>query len=196
MAKRPGAATNAAPAAGGVNGAALPGRVATQAGAGIGMVRRMTKTYRSGRHEPIPIRPASVTDVPGVIALDEEVTGLRKPDYWHDMFERYGARPGGSRVFLVAENAGRIDGFIIGEVRALEFGSSPSGWIFAVQVRSRQRVQGLGSRLFDAVCDSFRAAGVDRVRTMVAPDNTAIHSFFRSQGMMAGPFIELEMRLD
>jgi hypothetical protein len=23
-----------------------------------------------------------------------------------------------------------------------------------------------------------------------------IHSFFRSQGMMAGPFIELEMRLD
>jgi ribosomal protein S18 acetylase RimI-like enzyme len=156
----------------------------------------MTKANRSGRHTPIPIRPAIVSDVPGVIALDEEVTGVIKTGYWHDMFARYGARPGGSRVFLVAENAGRIDGFIIGEVRALEFGSSPSGWIFAVQVRSRQRMQGLGSRLFDAVCDSFRAAGVDRVRTMVAPDNTAIHSFFRSQGMMAGPFIELEMRLD
>ena len=160
------------------------------------MVRRMTKTHRPGRNEPISIRPATVTDVPGVIALDEEVTGLLKPGYWREMFERYGARPGDSRIFLVAENGGRIDGFIIGEVRAWEFGSSPSGWIFAVQVRSRQRVQGLGSRLFDAVCDSFRAAGVDRVRTMVAPDNTVIHSFFRSQGMMAGPFIELEMRLD
>ena len=156
----------------------------------------MTKTRRPNRAEVEPIRVATVMDVPGVIALDEEVTGLLKPAYWRDMFERYGARPGGSRVFLVAESDGRIDGFIIGEVRAWEFGSSPSGWVFAVQVRSRLRVQGLGSRLLEAVCESFRAAGVDRIRTMVAPDNTEIHSFFRSQGMMAGPFIELEMRLD
>jgi ribosomal protein S18 acetylase RimI-like enzyme len=112
------------------------------------------------------------------------------------MFERYGAHPDATRVFLVAESAGRVDGFIVGEVRAGEFGSSPSGWVFAVQVRPGHRVQGLGSRLFETVCDSFRAAGVDRVRTMVAPENTVIHSFFRSQGMMAGPFIELEMRLD
>lgn len=195
MSKWPNAA-DSAPAAERVNGAALPGQVPTEAGAGVGMVQRMTKTRRPSRDEAVPIRPAAVTDVPGVIALDEEVTGLLKPGYWRDMFEGYGARPGDSRFFLVAEHAGRIEGFIIGEVRAWEFGSSPSGWIFAVQVRSRQRVQGLGSRLFDAICDSFRAAGVDRVRTMVAPDNTVIHSFFRSQGMMAGPFIELEMRLD
>jgi len=142
------------------------------------------------------IRPAVAADIPGVIALDGEVTGLRKPDYWQDMFERYGAPRGGIGFFLVAEHAGRIDGFIVGEVRAWEFGSPPSGWIFAVQVRSRLRVQGLGSRLFSAVCERFRAAGIDRVRTMVARDNTMIHSFFRSQGMMAGPFIELEMRLD
>lgn len=134
--------------------------------------------------------------MPGVIALDREVTGLLKADYWHDMFERYGAQRGESRFFLVADTAGRIDGFIIGEVRAWEFGSSPAGWIFAVQVRARVRVRGLGSRLFTAVCDRFRAAGVDRLRTMVARDNDVIHSFFRSQGMMAGPFIELEMRLD
>jgi ribosomal protein S18 acetylase RimI-like enzyme len=160
------------------------------------MVNRGTKTNRTGPNEFLPIRPATFADVPGVIALDKEVTGLIKPGYWHDMFERYGARPGDSRIFLVAENADRIGGFIIGEVRAWEFGSSPSGWIFAVQVQARQRLHGLGSRLFNAVCESFRAAGVDRVRTMVAPDNTLIHSFFRSQGMMAGPFIELEMRLD
>ena len=81
-------------------------------------------------------------------------------------------------------------------MRAWEFGSPPSGWMFAVQVRARLRVLGLGSRLFEAVCARFRAAGVDRVRTMVARDNTVIHSFFRSQGMTAGPFIELEMRLE
>jgi len=165
-----------------VNGATLLALSEWKPARAIEMVQRMTKTHRQGRNEAAPIRPATMADVPGVIALDEEVTGLLKSDYWHDMFDRYGPRPGGSRVFLVAENAGRLDGFIIGEVRTWEFGSSPSGWIFAVQVRSRLRVQGLGSRLFDAVCDRFRAIGVDRVRTMVAPDNTEIHSFFRSQG--------------
>lgn len=159
-------------------------------------MQRTTKTLRPRRDQAAVIRPAALTDVPGVIALDEDVTGLLKPAYWHDMFDRYGARADAARVFLVAQIGGRIDGFIIGEVRAWEFGSTPSGWIFAVQVRPGRRVQGLGSRLFASVCDSFRAAGVDRVRTMVAPENTVIHSFFRSQGMMAGPFIELEMRLD
>ena len=144
----------------------------------------------------IAIRPATPADIPAVIGLDQDVTSLLKTAYWHDMFDRFGAQRQDERFFLVADHGGRIDGFIIGEVRAWEFGSSPSGWIFAVQVRPRLRVRGLGSHLFAAVCERFRAAGVDRVRTMVARDNAVIHSFFRSQGMMAGPFIELEMRLD
>jgi len=156
----------------------------------------MAKAQRSEPAEPVGIRRATAADMPGVIALDEAVTGLRKPEYWREVFGRYGAARRGPGSFLVAEAAGRIEGFIVGEVRAWEFGSPPCGWIFAVQVRAPRRVQGLGSRLFDAVCESFRAAGVDRVRTMLARDDTVIHAFFRSQGMTAGPFIQLEMRLD
>jgi hypothetical protein len=37
---------------------------------------------------------------------------------------------------------------------------------------------------------------VRKVRTMLASDNTLILSFFRSQGMMAGRFIPLEMELE
>ena len=44
-------------------------------------------------------------------------------------------------------------------------------------------------------CGAFRRAGVRTVRTMLSRDNTLILSFFRSQGMMAGPFIPLEMDL-
>ena len=142
------------------------------------------------------IRPASAADVPSVIALDEEVTGLAKPDYWRDMFERYGAGRRDARYFLVAERQGRLDGFVIGETRAWEFGSPPCGWIFAIQVRPKTRLKGVGTRLFDALCDRFRKTGVVNVRTMLARDNTTILSFFRSQGMMAGPFIELETVLE
>ena len=39
-------------------------------------------------------------------------------------------------------------------------------------------------------------AGVSKVRTLLSRDNTLILSFFRSQGMMIGPFIPLEMDLE
>ena len=50
--------------------------------------------------------------------------------------------------------------------------------------------------MFDAICSRFRDTGVDTVRTMLAVDDNLNLSFFRSQGMMGGPFIQLEKHLD
>ncbi|MFL9829192.1 hypothetical protein ABTU92_30755, partial [Rhodoplanes sp. SY1] len=58
------------------------------------------------------------------------------------------------------------------------------------------RLAAVGSSLFAAICERFRKAGVSKVRTMIARDHQLILSFFRSQGMMGGPFVELEMDLD
>jgi ribosomal protein S18 acetylase RimI-like enzyme len=142
--------------------------------------------------DDVQIRSAVRSDLPALAQLDEEVTGFAKRKYWQDTFARYGARRHASQFFLVAEADGRIEGFIIGEVRAWEFGEPPCGWIFAIQVRPKTRLSGIGTRLFEALCDAFRDAGVEKVRTMMARDNHLVLSFFRSQGMMAGPFIELE----
>jgi ribosomal protein S18 acetylase RimI-like enzyme len=141
------------------------------------------------------IRPAAATDLPVVIALDHAHTGVAKPEYWHGLYERLAqsARP---RFFLVAEEGGVLRGFIIGEVRAWEFGSEPCGWIFAIGVDAAARVSGIGSRLFAAVCACFKQAGVTKVRTMLRRDASLLMSFFRSQGMMAGPFLQLDMDID
>jgi GNAT superfamily N-acetyltransferase len=155
----------------------------------------MMTPITSGKAGTIHIRPAVNSDLLRLIALDEEVTGLAKRDYWKETFARYRTRRRLSQFFLVAEHRGRIEGFIIGEVRAWEFGEPPCGWIFAVQVRSKTRLKGVGTQLFSALCDAFRRAGVEKVRTMLARDNHLVLSFFRSQGMMAGPFIELETTL-
>ena len=156
----------------------------------------MTTTITFGKPRGIHIRPAVNSDLMGLIALDEEVTGLAKRTYWKETFARYGARRRLPRFFLVAEHRGRVEGFIIGEVRAWEFGEPPCGWIFALQVRPKTRLKGIGTHLFKTLCDAFRHAGVEKVRTMMARDNHLVLSFFRSQGMMAGPFIELEAALD
>jgi GNAT superfamily N-acetyltransferase len=81
-------------------------------------------------------------------------------------------------------------------VRDWEFGSAPCGWVFGIDVEPGSRLAGIGARLLEAICASFRRAGVRKVRTMLSRDNKLILSFFRSQGMMAGPFIPLEMDLD
>lgn len=143
------------------------------------------------------VRPA---DVAGVVALDRRVTGLVKARYWQEIFGRYGKRRPRDRFFLVAEPLGpkasaKILGFIIGEVRAWEFGSRPCGWIFALSVEPAARLQGIGEAMFKAISTEFRRAGVTKTRTMVARDNPLPMVFFRSQGMVAGPYIQLELEL-
>jgi ribosomal protein S18 acetylase RimI-like enzyme len=162
----------------------------------------MTTGEIAGRHtaadgspaDGLVVRAARASDIAAVAGLDRQNTGLPKPAYWKDMFERYGKRP--NRYFLVGvDGDDRVLGFIIGEVRAWEFGSPPSGWIFALGVAPEHRLRKIGSRMFEAMCDCLAAAGVDTVRTSVARDDELNLAFFRSQGMMGGPFIQLEMPL-
>jgi ribosomal protein S18 acetylase RimI-like enzyme len=144
---------------------------------------------KAERPEPSPalpermdltVRPVRRGDLEAVIAIDTQVTGLEKRDYWRSVYRRYGesATAAGTQ-FLVAESGGEVIGFIIGEVRDWEFGAPPCGWVFAIDVRPETRLAGIGTRLLEAICAGFRRAGVRKVRTMLASDNTLILSFFR-----------------
>jgi len=146
---------------------------------------------RTGASRAVKIHRARKADLPTIIALDERVTRLPKTDYWRDLFDRFSEREQGRAIF-VAEIDGNVAGFAIGEVRAWEFGSPPCGWIFALGVEPEFRERGIGSLLFDALTSFFRSCGVGTVRTLLRREDHLIMSFFRSQGLMAGPFIELE----
>jgi GNAT superfamily N-acetyltransferase len=147
------------------------------------------------------VRRVQAADMSQVIALDARVTKLAKADYWNDVFRRYGKRRPHERFFLVAENraagaAPRVVGFIVGEIRAWEFGSTPCGWVFALSVEPKIRLRNVGTALFEAISAEFKKAGVNKMRTMVARDARLPLLFFRSEGMMAGPYIQLEKDLD
>jgi len=147
------------------------------------------------------VRRVQAADIPHVIALDTRVTKLAKAEYWSDLFRRYGKQRLHERFFLIAENHkdradSRVLGFIIGEIRAWEFGSTPCGWVFALSVEPKARLHGIGSALLDAISGEFKKAGVGKMRTMVARDGRLPLLFFRSEGMMAGRYIQLEKDLD
>jgi GNAT superfamily N-acetyltransferase len=132
------------------------------------------------------IRRVRRGDLEHVIALDQRVTNVAKPDYWRNVFARYGER----------DKEEPILGFIVGEIRAWEFGSAPSGWVFALTVQPNARLQGIGTALLDAIAREFSRAGVRRMRTMVARDSRLPLLFFRGEGMRAGPYIQLEKELE
>ncbi len=143
----------------------------------------------------VRVRGVQAGDLEQVVEIDAGITGLRKAEYWGEILRRYG---GGrqQRFFLVADRGGRIEGYVVGDVRDWEFGSPPCGWVFGIGVRPETRLAGLATQLLEAICDGFRRLGVGKVRTLLARDNHLVLSFFRSQGMMAAPFIPLEKDLD
>jgi GNAT superfamily N-acetyltransferase len=137
----------------------------------------------------VAIRPVQAADLPAISSLDARLTGAEKPAYWQDMLS-----PG--RHFLLAETEkAALAGFIAGEVRAWEFGQPPAGWVFAIQIDPKLRLKGVGTALFEALVARFKQSGVTRVRTLVDRKDHLILSFFRAQGMVAGPSLQLDKDL-
>ena len=144
----------------------------------------------------IAIHAAQRSDVAQVTALDGEITGLPKPEHWMELYRRQRGAPAG--IFLIATPADdreRVLGFIIGEIRAWEFGSGPCGWVYALSVRPEVRERGVAEALLDRIAEEFRKAGMGKMRTMVARDALLPMRFFRGEGLMAGPYVQLEKDL-
>lgn len=143
---------------------------------------------------PDGLSVASVTldDLPSIIQIDAEHTGAEKRDYWQACYERDSADQ--NTTFLVARLEGKVVGCALGAIQAWEFGSPPCGWIQAMYVAVDHQGQHVANRLFDNLVARFQDAGITTVRTMLHIDNHMLMSFFRMQGMAAGPYIELEMQ--
>ena len=113
-------------------------------------------------------------------------------------------RSGGSEngFFLVAEDAGDaaefpLLGYIVGEIRAWEFGSEPCGWVFAFSVEPGTRLQGIGERLFEAISTEFKNIGIKTHADDGRPAQSAAHGVFsEAKEWWPVPYLQLEMDLD
>lgn len=146
----------------------------------------------------VDIGVAREADLDAVVALDAANSGAEKPGYWQDVLVRFTQEDArNKRYFLVGKTPQKeLLGFIVGEIRAWEFGSPPCGWVIALNVTADQREKGIGTMLFDALCGEMKQDGVTTIRTMVLANDKVNLSFFRGEGLAAGPYIELERQLD
>ncbi|MCC7137199.1 MAG: GNAT family N-acetyltransferase [Planctomycetes bacterium] len=148
--------------------------------------------------EAVAIRPLRRADLAEVVRIHALHTGTRAPAYWEAVLRRVRREGEALEVALVAPSAtGRgLAGFLVGEVRAFEFGSEPCGWVFAVGVDPGEARGGVATALLDEATRRFAAAGVRRVRTMVRRDDVPVLAFFRANGFAGGAFVQLERSLD
>lgn len=142
------------------------------------------------------VRELRREDLEDVIRIDGEHTGQAKREYWRQVFARFLWRTRGPKaVGLCVDGPDRLRGYLLGEVRAVEFGAEPCGWVFAVGVDREDLRKGIATALLAEAVRRFRGLGVPCVRTLVRRNDVPILSFFRSCGFEGGPFAQLELGL-
>jgi ribosomal protein S18 acetylase RimI-like enzyme len=142
----------------------------------------------------VRIRPLDELDITGIARIDERISGIYRPEVWETRVMYYTRRdPGASQV---AEVGGKVVGFMLGDLRAGEFGlDEPSGWIERFGIDPDHRGQDLGRRMFEAVRAHFLASGAKSVRTLVDTNEAGLAGFLKAIGFTNAPLQALEIRL-
>ncbi|MBI2773987.1 MAG: GNAT family N-acetyltransferase [Chloroflexi bacterium] len=140
------------------------------------------------------IRALTELDIDGLTRIDEAITGRYRPEVWEQRVVYYMRRdPDAPKV---AEQDGKVVGFMLGEVRGGEFGlDEPTGWIEFFGVDPTTRGGGIGRRLTEALLAHFRERGAKIARTMVAARDEEIAKFLGAMGFTAAPLTALERPL-
>jgi GNAT superfamily N-acetyltransferase len=134
----------------------------------------------------VEIREARRDDWLAVAALLAElgrpdVLAEADADAHREAFEEYLARP--DSVALVAEEDGRIVGFVDMEYRSRLNFSSPQAWIPDLVVTERARSQGTGKALLAACEERARTHGCFALSLESASWRERAHAFYEREGM-------------
>ena len=131
--------------------------------------------------DTVAIRPLDELDLDAVVAIDEKISGRYRPEVWERRVGYYLRRD--PEASVVAEEGGRVIGFMFGEVRSGEFGlDEPTGWIEVLGVDPDSRGRAAGRRMAEAMLDHFRARGAVAVRTLVDAAMPDVARFFAALG--------------
>jgi GNAT superfamily N-acetyltransferase len=151
------------------------------------------QTDVTAEHTDFTVADAELTDLPEIIDLDARIAGYSRADFWDNLFRQKAASA--TLYVIVARRAGKIIGYTLGEIRSWPVRDPVCGWLYAVGVDKDHRLHKVATALMTELVERFRQKGVAAVRTVIDVDDHLLMSFFRSCGMTAGPFVELEMAI-
>lgn len=115
----------------------------------------------------VTIRDANIEDADSLAALEKDVNGVFRPEYWLNELSGHSYPP----VCLCAERDQVLVGLVLGHIRMGEFGfEENAGWLINVGVRPGERGRRVGRRLVEAAVDRFRSLDVRRIYSISEDD--------------------------
>ena len=141
----------------------------------------------------IDIREMSEEDVEGILDIEREVKeGNRAVTYAPVPDSCVGGEISNS---VVAEENGRIIGFVLGRIVRSPVELSDVAWIELIGIHPEYQSRGIGKRMVEVWKDRCRAKGIKKVHIMINWRDWWIQSFFESLGFSRGDLVDFQAEL-
>jgi len=142
----------------------------------------------------IKTRKIGADDILEIVTIQEAILQKKVSKKWIQMVEARLKKQ--EAVGFVASMDGRVEGFIVGEIKGEGFGLEQSGWIEVVGVHPSHMGIGIGRILAEKLFQFLKKKGIRDIYTTVRWDAGDMLSFFKAIGFDRSPFINLRKHLD
>jgi predicted N-acetyltransferase YhbS len=135
-------------------------------------------------------------DLEGIVAIDTKITNQNRREYYARKIDTITDPERSINTSIVAELDGKVVGFIMGDVYFGEFGiPETSATIDTLGVDPSIQNKGLASELLDQFMMNMKAAGVNKVYTLVNWDDFALEKFCSRHKFVPSKRINLEFQM-
>ena len=135
-------------------------------------------------------------DFDAVVEIDEKVLNASRPDYYKLKFERLVQSEDYVPTSLVAEEDGKVVGFVTGELYRGEYGiDREKATLDTIGVDPDHQHKGIGEQLINEFIDHLKRLGVQKVNTLVHWNDPQLVHFFSSNHFVPSRTINLERTL-
>ena len=142
----------------------------------------------------IKIRLMKAEDFDAVVAIDEKVLKVSRPEYYEMKFDKLFNTKDFLPTSLVAEEAdGALVGFIMGEIYMGEYGIfQEEARLDTIGVDPDHQHKGIGKKLINEFLDHVKTLGVQKINTLVDWNDSVLMHFFSSNQFSPSKSINLE----
>lgn len=141
----------------------------------------------------IIIRLMKAGDFDAVVKIDEKVLKSSRPDYYKLKFERLVQSEDYVPTSLVAEEDGKVVGFVTGELFRGEYGiDREKATLDTIGVDPEHQRKGIGEQLINEFMDHLKRLGVQKVNTLVHWNDPQLIRFFSANHFIPSKTINLE----
>jgi len=151
----------------------------------------MSETKRS--KGAVKIREMRVEDVEGILAIEREARGSNRAVTYAPVPDScIGGEVDNS---IVAEDKGRIVGFVLGRIVRSPVELKDVAWIELIGILHAYQRRGIGKKMVETWKDRCRRKGIKKVHVMINWRDWWMLSFFESLGFSRGDLVDFSAEL-